>query len=371
MVFQQAISSMSLGRAWVHKLPNKLDQAKRFGYKGIELFYEDLEYVAKEMEGGATPSNLLKASRTVREMCDARGLTIIALQPFMHYEGLLDRTEHARRIEEMKLWLKLARILGTDLIEIPSTFISEDECTGDFTTIVQDLREIADLGSQEYPPTRFAYEALAWGTWTSTWEQAYDIVCAVDRPNFGLVMDTFNMAARIYADPASPTCKTPDADSSIASSIQRIKSHIDVRKLFFVQIVDAQRLSAPLVKGHELYVSSQPSRMSWSRNCRLFYGEEEEGAYLPVLAISKAIINDLGYKGWISAELFNSYMNCADDVVPENLARRGAVSWKKFCADLGLDAGGKAVGAGQTVGNCVAEVKGVTHTATNLVSLEG
>ncbi|KAE9985291.1 hypothetical protein BLS_009034 [Venturia inaequalis] len=362
---------MSLGRAWVHKLPNKLDQAKRCGYKGIELFYEDLEYVAKEMEGGATPSNLLKASRTVREMCDARGLTIIALQPFMHYEGLLDRTEHARRIEEMKLWLKLARILGTDLIEIPSTFISEDECTGDFTTIVQDLREIADLGSQEYPPTRFAYEALAWGTWTSTWEQAYDIVCAVDRPNFGLVMDTFNMAARIYADPASPTCKTPDADTSIASSIQRIKSHIDVRKLFFVQIVDAQRLSAPLVKGHELYVSSQPSRMSWSRNCRLFYGEEEEGAYLPVLAISKAIINDLGYKGWISAELFNSYMNCADDVVPENLARRGAVSWKKFCADLGLDAGGKAVGAGQTVGNCVAEVKGVTHTATNLVSLEG
>ncbi|TID25293.1 hypothetical protein E2P81_ATG04395 [Venturia nashicola] len=369
MVFQQAISSMSLGRAWVHKLPNKLDQAKRFGYKGIELFYEDLEYVAKELEGGATPSNLLKASRTVREMCDARNITVIALQPFMHYEGLLDRTEHARRIEEMKLWIKLARILGTDLIGIPSTFMSEEECTGDFKTIVQDLREIAELGSREYPPTRFAYEALAWGTWTSTWEQAYEIICAVDRPNFGLVMDTFNMAARIYADPASPTCKTPDAESAMAASIHRLKTTLDVRKLFFVQVVDAQRLFSPLTKSHEFYDSTQPSRMSWSRNCRLFYGEEEQGAYLPVLEISKAIIKDLGYTGWISAELFNRYMNCADEHVPEQLARRGAVSWKRFCADLELEGEGGGKLNGGT--SCVCVVKGVTHTTTDLVSIEG
>ncbi|QDS75688.1 hypothetical protein FKW77_007751 [Venturia effusa] len=356
---------MSLGRACVHKLPKKLDQAKRFGYKGIELFYEDLEYVANELEGGATSPNLLKASRTVREMCDVRGLTIIALQPFMHYEGLRDREEHARRIEEMKSWIEMARILGTDLIEIPSTFVPEDECTGDFNTIVQDLREIADLGLQECPPTRFAYEALAWGTWTSTWEQAYDIVCAVDRPNFGLVMDTFNMAAKIYADPASPTCKTPDADAAIASSIQRIKTQIDVQKLFFVQIVDAQRLPSPLVKGHDLYVQDQPSRMSWSRSCRLFYGEEEEGAYLPVLAISKAIVKDLGYKGWISAELFNAYMNCPDEDVPENLARRGAVSWKRFCTDLELN--GPAKTAVQPVVACMGEFKSLAHTATSLV----
>jgi 4-hydroxyphenylpyruvate dioxygenase len=370
MAFQQAISSMSLGRACVHKLPSKLDQAKRFGYKGIEIFYEDVEYVAKEMEGGVTPTNLLKASRTVRELCDARGLTIIALQPFMHYEGLRDREEHARRVEQMRLWLKLARILGTDLIEIPSTFISEDECTGDFNTIVQDLREIADLGLQQYPPIRFAYEALAWGTWTSTWEQAYSIVCAVDRPNFGLVMDTFNMAARIYADPASPSGKTLDADAALDASIQRIKSQIDVRKLFFVQIVDAQRLSSPLVKGHELYAADQPSRMSWSRSCRLFYGEEANGAYLPVLAISKAIVQELGYKGWISAELFNAYMNCSDKDVPENLARRGAASWKKFCLDLDLNSPPKT--SVQPLGACMAELgKDLTRTTTNLVSMEG
>lgn len=360
---------MSLGRAWVHRLPNKLDQAKRFGYKGIEIFYEDIEYVAKEMEGGATSANLLKASRTVRGLCDARGLTIIALQPFMHYEGLRDREEHDRRVEQMKLWLKLAQILGTDLIEIPSTFLSEDECTGDFNTIVQDLREIADLGLQEYPPTRFAYEALAWGTWTSTWEQAYSIVCAVDRSNFGLIMDTFNMAARIYADPASPSGKTIDADAAVAASIQRIKSQIDVRKLFFVQIVDAQRLSSPLVKGHELYAADQPSRMSWSRSCRLFYGEEAIGAYLPVLAISKVIIQDLGYQGWISAELFNADMNCPDKDMPENLARRGAMSWKKFCLDLDLNSPSKT---SVQPGTCMTELgKNLTHTTANLVSMEG
>lgn len=367
MVFQQAISSMSLGRAWVHGLPNKLDQAKRFGYKGIEMFYEDIEYIAKEMEGGVTSANLLKASRTVRDLCDARGLTIIALQPFMHYEGLRDREEHARRIEQMKLWLQLARILGTDLIEIPSTFISEDECTGDFNTIVQDLREIAELGLQEYPPTRFAYEAIAWGTWTSTWEQAYAIVCAVDRPNFGLVMDTFNMAARIYADPASPSGKTIDADAAVAASIQRIKTQIDVRKLFFVQIVDAERLSSPLVKGHALYAADQPSRMSWSRSCRLFYGEQALGAYLPILAISKAIVQDLGYKGWISAELFSAYMSCPDKDVPENLARRGAMSWKKFCLDLDLNSVSKPSVQPSTY---MAKLgQSLTHTAANMVSL--
>jgi 4-hydroxyphenylpyruvate dioxygenase len=38
---------MSLGRAWVHNLPYKLDQAKANNLTGIEIFFEDLEYLAR------------------------------------------------------------------------------------------------------------------------------------------------------------------------------------------------------------------------------------------------------------------------------------------------------------------------------------
>src|ERR1700760_712523 len=122
MPCKQAIASMGLGRAWVHKLPKKLDEAKRFGYQGIELFYEDLEYIAKDMDKNIPPEALIEAAKIVRRLCDERNLEIIGLQPFMHYEGLKDRQRHLERIEEMKIWIQLAKILGTDLIQIPSTF---------------------------------------------------------------------------------------------------------------------------------------------------------------------------------------------------------------------------------------------------------
>jgi len=327
---------MSLGRASVHRLTKKLDQAKRYGFKGLELFYEDLETLAKEQEGGSTPANLIATAKTIRQLCDERGIEIIALQPFMHYEGLRDREEHARRIEEMKLWLKLAKILGTNLIQIPSTFLPEDIMTGDMDVIVDDFREVAELGLKEEPVINFAYESLAWGTYCNTWDQCWKVVEQVDMSNFGICLDTYNIAAKVYADPAAPSGKTPNAEVAIKASIQRLVSTIDVRKVFFVQLVDAERLSNPLTKGHEFHNASQPARMSWSRNCRLFYGEQDIGGYLPIKDIARAILKDLGYRGWVSAELFNRLMACPDVDIPEQLARRGAMGWKKLVRDLDL-----------------------------------
>jgi 4-hydroxyphenylpyruvate dioxygenase len=327
---------MSLGRASVHKLEKKLDQAKKYGFKGIELFYEDLETYASIHEGGSAPADLIEAARDIRQLCDDRGLSIIALQPFMHYEGLRDREEHSRRIEQLKLWLKLAKLLGTTLIQIPSSFLSENEITSDFGVIVDDLREVAELGLREEPVINFAYESLAWATYSDTWEQSWNIVQHVDMPNFGLCLDTFNIAARAYADPSASSGKVVNAEAAIRASIQRLTKNVDVRKVFFVQLVDAERLSAPLTRDHQFYVAGQPARMSWSRNCRLFYGEQSYGAYLPIKDIAHAILKDLGYQGWVSAELFNRLMSCPDADVPEQLARRGAMAWKKFAKDLDL-----------------------------------
>lgn len=334
MPCRPAICSHSLGRAWVHKLPDKIAQAARYGLD-LELFWEDVEYFAKELSGGdLDPSSLTTACHQIRQQCDELGIAIVCLQPFMHYEGLWDRAEHARRIDEMRLWIDLAKVLDTRIISIPSTTLGADIMSGDLDLIVADMREVADLGA--LAGIVFAYESLCWGTYNDTWEQAWEIVKRVDRPNFGICLDTFNLAGRVYADPASLTGKTTDAASATTASIARMVAELDVSKIVYVQVVDAERLAAPLVAGHELYDPTQPARMSWSRSCRLFYGEESLGAYLPVTEILQAILVDLGFEGWVSAELFNRSLIDPSPLTPENHARRAAVSWRKVVADFNL-----------------------------------
>ncbi|KAF1825976.1 3-dehydroshikimate dehydratase [Dissoconium aciculare CBS 342.82] len=334
MLCQPAIASMSLGRACAHGMPAKLDEAARHGFD-IELFHEDLLSIAELLPGGPTPHNQIKAAEELRSMCDDRDISIMCLQPFMHYEGLRDRLRHDARIVEMKLWIQLAQLLGTNLIAIPSSFLSVEEASGDLDLIIRDLQEIADLGRPA--GMQFSYEALCWGTYVDHWEQSWDIVQRVDRPNFGLCLDTFNICGRVYADPASPSGKTHNADQKLAASIQRLVATVDVNKIAFVQVVDAERLHEPLVKGHKYFDTTQPARMSWSRNCRLFYGEEDRGAYLPVYEVLRAIIVDLGYRGYVSAELFSRTLSRADPNVPRDHASRAAKSWDKIVADFDLD----------------------------------
>ncbi|KAH9206096.1 xylose isomerase-like protein [Leptodontidium sp. 2 PMI_412] len=332
-----AITSMSLGRGFAgHSFAHKLDMAQEYGYKGIELFYEDLFDIANLLNNKSTAENELQAAAIIRRMCEQRGLAILCLQPFSGYEGLHDRKEHMKRLKQLKFWFQLAKILGTDIVLIPSSFVPAPQITEDRGLIISDLQEVADMGLQENPPIRYVYEALCWGTRVDHWEQSWEVVQAVDRPNFGLCLDTFNIAGRIYADPASPTGKTANAEQAMKESISRLLSSVDVRKVFYVQVVDSERLDEPLVDGHKFYNAEQPCRMSWSRNCRLFYGEDERGAYLPVKEISKAIFQGLGFEGWVSLELFNRRMSDKDEDVPRELASRGAVSWAKLVHDMNL-----------------------------------
>ncbi|KAH7350354.1 3-dehydroshikimate dehydratase [Pyrenochaeta sp. MPI-SDFR-AT-0127] len=336
MPCRPAISSMSLGRCYAgHSLRHKLFMAAKHGLEGIELFFEDLADYATSQ----SPADLLDAAASIRDICETLGLEIICLQPFMHYEGLLDRERHSERIQEVKLWMKLASILHTDIIQVPSSFLSRDQISSDISLIADDLRELADLGLRQTPIIRFAYESLSWGTYVDKWEICWDIVQRVDRSNFGICLDSFNILGRIYADPTSESGMNPQAEQDVRDStqrlIERIKPHRE--KIFFIQIVDAERLDQPLVLGHPFYNAEQPARMSWSRNCRLFYGENERGAYLPVKDVAQAILKDIGYDGWVSMELFNRVMNMKDKSIPEGLAKRAATSWERLVIDLQLE----------------------------------
>ncbi|KAK7961809.1 xylose isomerase-like TIM barrel [Apiospora aurea] len=333
-----AITSMSLGRSHAgHSLSHKLDMAQAYGYKGIEFFHEDLADLAQQLGRHNTHTaeeNELEAASLIRQMCRARDLTILCLQPFAGYEGLLNRAAHARRLDQLRFWFRLAKALGTDMVQIPSSFLPASQCTGDRARVVADLRRAADMGAAE--GIRFVYEALCFSTHVDTWEASWDIVQAVDRENFGLCLDTFNIAGRVYADPASPSGCCADAQAAVQESLARMRATVDVAKVFYIQVVDAERLASPLKPGHAFYDAQQPARMSWSRNCRLFYGERDRGAYLPVRDIARVIFHELRFEGWVSLELFHRRMADRDAGVPRELAWRGAVSWRKLVGDMQL-----------------------------------
>ena len=339
MSFKPAIASMSLGRAWVHSFDVKMREAAKAGFKGVEIFYEDLEYIAKgymkEQQKDTMPDEqaLLSASRTIKKICDELGLEIIGLQPFLFYEGLIDREAHKVKIQKLKIWLKIVKILGTDIIQIPSNF-QQNGISGDLDLIVADMQELADLGIQEQPPIRFAYENLAWATFVDTWEVLWAVVKKVNRPNFGCCLDTFNIAGRVWADPASESGKTENADETLKACLKSLVGTIDVEKVFYIQVVDGEKLGQPLVEGHPWYVEGQPARMSWSRNARVFLFEEDRGGYLPVVDVAKAFVKELKYCGWVSMELFSRTTSEPDDRVPHSHAQRGYSSWLKVVEEL-------------------------------------
>ncbi|KAH7166420.1 xylose isomerase-like protein [Dactylonectria macrodidyma] len=339
VTFRPAILSASLGRAWLHDFVKKAQQASQQGFEGIEIFYEDLEYEAKRLHDVQSPSNdqLLAAALQIRQLLDGLNLTVIGLQPFLFYEGLIDRDQHSRLIEKVKLWFKIAKSLGTNTIQIPANFLPADQLTGDMEVLVGDMLELADLGLKEEPPIRFAYESLCWSTHIDTWEKSWEVAKRVNRPNFGLCLDTFNIAGRVWADPTSPTGKTPNADADLEESLKRLVREVPLEKVFYIQVVDAEKMDSPLIKGHPFHVDGNPPRMNWSRNARAFIYESDRGAYLPAEDIARVLIEKMGYKGFVSMELFSRTMSEEGGNVPFEHAQRGIKAWKKFVDRLNLN----------------------------------
>ncbi|PWY85892.1 xylose isomerase-like protein, partial [Aspergillus heteromorphus CBS 117.55] len=196
--------------------------------------------------------------------------------------------------------------------------------------------QLCSMGLKEEPVVRFAFEALAWGTYIDTWDAMWEVVRRVDRPNFGVCLDTFNIAGRVWADPASGDGRTPDADMALAESLERLVRTVDVKKVFYVQVVDAEKMEQPLLPGHPFHVDGQPPRMSWSRNARTFLYETDRGAYMPVVEVARVILKGLKYEGWVSMELFSRTMADPDPTVPRSHSQRAIRAWEQLAKELDL-----------------------------------
>lgn len=334
--WKPAIATVSLGAADLHSIAAKIDAAANNGQQGLELFHDDLAQLAKtlrchecEATGRTDRDYEIDAAHAIRDLCAERGLQVLALQPFRHYEGLIDPVQHAQRIDELEHWVRLSKILGDNIfILIPSSFLDPSEITGDRDRLVADLAEAADVAF----PIRIAYEALAWGTYINTWEDCWDIVKRANRPNLGICLDTFNIAARVWADPTSPSGRGPaSADKDLQISMERLVREIDPDRVIMVQLADGERVDP---QSSFLRTPGLHTLLAWSRNARLFPCEEERGGYLPIGPVTEACLNGLGYTGWVSMEVFSRTTGVDDPSVPDEHAARAGQAWRRMLERL-------------------------------------
>ena len=195
------------------------------------------------------------------------GLRVTGLQVLRDFEGLSGPL-HAYKIDVAKSMLELARDVGAPLILACSS--TSAHAVGDFDAQVADLRKLAMLAVPL--GIRVAFEALSWGRVVDDLSQAWALVNAADRANLGVAVDSFHMLAR----------ETP------LEALDELKPE----KLFFVQLSDFM-WSAP---------ATPEERRETARHARVFPGE---GAHSEALGDLIRAIDELGYEGDYSFEVFN------------------------------------------------------------------
>ncbi|KAJ9617299.1 hypothetical protein H2200_001020 [Cladophialophora chaetospira] len=320
-----AISTISLGWHSSHKLERKLAAAASAGFQGVEIFITDLDKYA-------TTHNLTRIETAVqiKQHCSRNNLEIVCLGSFDNFEGDPSRSLE-ERLELAREWIAIAHELGTTVIQIPSN--DAKDAIGDIDTIVSDFQALSDIGLPADPPISFAYEALGWGTHVADWEESLRIVELVNRPNFGLCLDTYHVLARLWADPRAPSGGRPGGDAALRASLEtflrRCKEPEVREKIIYVQLSDAEKMVPPILPGHEVYSEEKDGTHSWCTYGRIFPLEVERGAYLPMEDILKTWLVSSGWSGWVSMEVFHRDMK-KEENGPEEWARRGKTSWDRI-----------------------------------------
>ncbi len=241
---QTAIATVCLSGV----LHEKLDAIATAGFKGVEIFENDL------LSFNGTP-------RDVRRLIEGLGLKTIAFQPFRDFEGMpADRRSRAFQRAERKF--DLMQELDCDLLMICSNV--SPESLGGIDRAAEDLRELAERAAQR--GLRVGFEALAWGRHINDYRDAWEVVRRADHAAVGVVLDTFHILAR-------------------RTDLGTIRS-IPPERIFLVQAADAPLLAMDY--------------LSWSRHYRNFPGQGS----LPLTDLMLALLAT-GYDGLLSLEIFN------------------------------------------------------------------
>ncbi|KAL5337256.1 xylose isomerase-like protein [Aspergillus crustosus] len=316
-----AITTTSLGLAPSHSLPEKITATAANGFTSIEIVYQEL------VDYGQAQSPVLDvydAGRAIGELCRSVNIAVLALNPFKNFEG--HHSPLATRLESARHWIETAACVGAEHLQVPSQFDTANS-SGDWQTMLEELQRLSDLAASY--SVRIAYEAVAWGSYINTWEDSLRMVQDVNRSNFGLCLDTFHIAARVWGDNTVPTGVQERADAALQTSLQRFIETYPMNKVFYVQLSDGERFDPPLSPQHRFYQAEFPPALTWSRHMRVFALETEFGAYLPVIEIARVWLQDKEWKGVVSMEIFDWRMRDESRRPMEN-ALRGQQSWKRL-----------------------------------------
>jgi len=216
------------------------------------------------------------------------GLRVTGFQVLRDFEGL-SGTLHAYKVDVAKGMLEMCHALGSTVLLACSTV--SPHSTHDFSLIKKDLQKLAMLAVPLN--IRIAYEALSWGRHVNEYTQAWDLVAEADRANLGLAIDSFHILAT-------------------GSSTERLEEVV-AGKIVLVQLADFMWRE----------IRSREERIDTARHFRVFPGE---GVHSAEVAKLVRTLDDLGYRGDYSFEVFNDdYTQLPHAVVAER-ARR-SVKW--------------------------------------------
>lgn len=229
-------------------LQEKLEAIAAAGFKAVEIFENDLI---------AFPGSPTE----VRRICGDLGLTIVTCQPFRDFEGMPEGRRQ-RVFDRAERKFDLLQELGTDLLFVCSS-VSPEALPG-IDRLAADFAELGERAGRR--GLRVGYEALAWGRHVFDYRDAWEIVRRANRPEVGLVLDSFHILAR-------------GLDLSTIGTIPR-------DKIAMVQMADA-----PLL---------QMDPLSWSRHWRCLPGQGD----LDLAGFMRALVST-GYDGVLSLEIFN------------------------------------------------------------------
>lgn len=348
-----AYSTDSAGMHPSHTLPLKLHAIAAGGFKQIEVGFPDLEAYAAQVHPGYTKLDnrgrgdlvaLCAAAHEIRGICGELGLSVLVVHPFSEFEGYRDTGRREEGFERAAAWFKVLKALDCQMLQVGST--DDPDTSADYDLIARDLRQLADEAAAQDPPIRIAYEMWAWGSHVNTWEHTWEVCKRVDRPNFGLCLDTFQICARAYADPCSPTGllqhpQTP-ADSTLAGSLQALAATLPPAKIFYLQISDGSRNVAPDALSQSAQEQGISPLYAWSNAWRpvpfmdeavlgeteVERGERRFGGYLPVLDVCEAVLKT-GWRGPWSFEVFYEKDMARDDPgVPSKWTRAAMRSYE-------------------------------------------
>ncbi|KAI0365792.1 xylose isomerase-like protein [Pilatotrama ljubarskyi] len=328
-----AYSTDSAGMHPNHNLPIKLRAIAEAGFSQAELAFPDLEAYAEQEfpgyqkldeHGNGDLDKLLQAAEKVRKLCEGLRLSILAVHPFSQFEGYEDTRKRTTGFERAAAWLKVLRALNCQMLQVGST--PDASTSSDYDVIARDLRQLADEAAAQDPPIRIAYEMWAWGAHVNTWEHIWEVCKRVDRPNFGLCLDTFQICARAYADPTASNGLLQDspegsASLQLASSLQALAATVPPEKIFYFQISDGSRKVTPDALKKSAEEQGISPLYAWSNAWRpVPYmdavcprgGKESWCGYLPVLDVCEAVLKT-GWRGPWSYEVFYEEDMSRDD----------------------------------------------------------